>query len=50
MKTQLDMYREWQDDLAKKYNGKIIVVKDGDVPTEPFGIQALVLLKTSCRR
>lgn len=45
MKTQLDMYRERQDDLVKKYNGKIIAVKDGDVlgvfPTKTMAFDAV---------
>jgi hypothetical protein len=30
MKNQLDYYIEKQDELVKKYNGKIIALKDGE--------------------
>jgi len=29
-KSQLEMYKECQSDLLRKYNGKIIAVKDGE--------------------
>jgi hypothetical protein len=46
MPTQLDNYIEKQEELVKKYNGKIIALKDGEVKgvyeTMTEGLRAMI--------